>query len=153
MKPLDAVRAEQRLDNLFKRVSTLSYDPEMQSHWARYLCVLVSGYLEMSLIAVYRQYTQTRAEEKVVNYVTRNLSRFQNPNMERICQLVGSFNQNWEEELRLFVDDEVKDSIDSIVANRNQISHGKDVGITYITMNNYYQNAKRLVEFLSEKSV
>lgn len=46
MKPLDVVSFEHRLDSLFERIIDLGDDLEMQANWAKYLCVLVSGYLE-----------------------------------------------------------------------------------------------------------
>jgi len=40
---------QQRLDAIFARARTLQHDPELLSDFARYLCILVSGYLEKSL--------------------------------------------------------------------------------------------------------
>ena len=58
MKPLDVVSFEHRLDSLFERIIDLGDDLEMQANWAKYLCVLVSGYLEVSVKSVFREYAK-----------------------------------------------------------------------------------------------
>jgi glycerol dehydrogenase-like iron-containing ADH family enzyme len=68
--------------------------------------------------------------------------------MEKICQLTGSFDQNWEMALRRATEGEIKDAIDSIVHNRHKIAHGEDVGLSYVTMRRYFENAVKLIELL-----
>ena len=46
MKNIEVIRYQQRLDDLFKKIVAFAEDIELQSHWARYLCILVSGFLE-----------------------------------------------------------------------------------------------------------
>jgi hypothetical protein len=41
-----------------------------------------------------------------------------------------------------------KDALDSIIANRHQIAHGRDVGLSYIRMKNYYGEVKDIVAYL-----
>jgi hypothetical protein len=38
--------ARKRLDEAFEKGKAFMTEPELQSHWSRYLCVLVSGFLE-----------------------------------------------------------------------------------------------------------
>ena len=151
MKTVDAVRYRNRLDNLFQQVSSFSGNIELQAHWARYLCVLVSGFVEVSVRAILSEYTQKKASPTVVSYVTKQLSGFQNPKMERILELTRDFSPAWESALRQAVDGERKDAIDSIVANRNLIAHGDPVGITYTRIRQYYQNAITVVEHVEKQ--
>ena len=55
MRLLELHRRKQHLDHLFGEARALP-DPELKSHWARYLCVLVSGFVETSVLALYREY-------------------------------------------------------------------------------------------------
>jgi hypothetical protein len=71
--------------------------------------------------------------------------------MERILNLVGQFDPDWEKELRIATEDEPKDAVDSVVANRNRIAHGEDVGITFGRVSRYYDNAKLVVDLLQKK--
>ena len=52
MKNRETVQAKDRLDYLFSRVNEFSEDLELQSHWARYLCVRVSGFIETSIRSI-----------------------------------------------------------------------------------------------------
>jgi hypothetical protein len=144
---------KRQLDDLFTKVSTLDSDLEMQSHWARYLCIRVSGFLEVAVSIIYKKYAKDKAHPFVVNYVEKQLSSFQNPKMEKILNITRSFNPKWAEELELELgnNSEIKDSIDSIVDVRNKIAHGENVGITYIRIKRYYEVALKLVEFLEQQ--
>lgn len=153
MKNIEAVRYKQRLDHLFKQVSAFSGDIELQSHWARYLCILVSGFLETSVQAIYSQYAKERAAENVANYVTSRLRRFTNPNMEDILTLAAMFNQEWRDCLEVATEGELKEAVDSIVANRNQIAHGANVGITYVVIKRYYQSVVKVVDLIESNCV
>jgi len=151
MKNREVVRYKTRLDSLFKKVETLSDDLELQSHWAKYLCVLVSGYLETSVRAIYGQYTQDKAAPNVANYVTRRLDGFQNPNMTKIINLTNSFNKEWGASLGKQTEGQLKDAINSIYDNRNRIAHGRDSGITYARINHWYQDAIEVVELIEKQ--
>ena len=151
MKNREVVRYKMRLDSLFKKIETLSEDPELQSHWAKYLCVLVSGFLETSVRAIYGQYTQRKAASNIANYVISRLDGFQNPKMAKIINLTNSFNLEWGDSLREKTEGELKNAIDSICANRNLIAHGRDSGITYARINDWYQDAIEVVELIEKQ--
>ncbi len=151
MNNLEAVRYRQRLDGLFKRIAAFGEDLELQAHWARYLCVLASGFLETSVRSIYGQYARTKSAPNVANYVEGQLKQFQSPKMENILELTRSFSPSWEERLRDAVDGEPKDAVDSIVANRHNIAHGRPVGITYHTIRSYYGNAIKVIELIDQQ--
>lgn len=153
MSDKEILRYKRQLDDLFTKVSTLDSDLEMQSHWARYLCIRVSGFLEVAVSIIYKKYAKDKAHPFVVNYVEKQLSSFQNPKMEKILNITRSFNPKWAEELELELgnNSEIKDSIDSIVDVRNKIAHGENVGITYTRIKRYYEIAFELVEFLEKQ--
>ena len=146
MKNRDVAHYQQRLDNLFEKVKDIE-DFELQSHWARYLCILVSGYLETSIRAIYSEYSSKRADRNVANYVSSRLGRTWTPKMENILMLIGAFSRQWEVELRSATE-ELKESVDAIVANRNNIAHGKDTGISYRRICDYYKDAIKVVELI-----
>jgi uncharacterized HAD superfamily protein len=153
MSDKEILRYQRELDDLFDKVSSLNSDPEMQSHWAKYLCIRVSGFLEVAVSTIYKKYAKDKAAPFVVNYVEKQLSSFQNPKMEKILNITRSFNPKWAEEieLKLSKNTEIKDSIDSIVEVRNKIAHGENIGITYSKMKGYYKNALKLVNLLEEQ--
>lgn len=151
MKNRETVQAKDRLDDLFRRVNEFSEDLELQSHWAGYLCVRVSGFIETSVHSILSDYARKMSAPSVANYVESRLSSFQSPNMERILQLLRAFNSSWADQLKSSTNGELKDAIDSIKANRDLIAHGENIGITYITIRSYYQNTLRVVELIEDQ--
>lgn len=147
----EVLRAQSRLDDLFGKVSSLSHDPELQAHWSRYLCVLVSGFLETSIRQIFSEYTKTKASPTIVNYVEKQLERFQNPNVESVLQLAGAFDPSWRTKLEDTVDEEVLSAVNSIVTNRHGIAHGRNIGLSYAVMYEYYINSRKLVESIDKQ--
>lgn len=152
MRNREASQHKDRLDGLFKQVGEVS-DINLRGHWARYLCVLVSGFIEVSIRAILTEYVKSRADTSVANYVIQDLNRFRNPNMERILQTLGAFNSTWADNVRerTEAESELKAAIDTIIANRNGIAHGENVGITYTTIQNHYRNAVSVIELIEEQ--
>ncbi len=150
IKNLAATKYQQRLDDLFKKVKLIE-DIELQAHWAKYLCILVSGFLESSISAIYSEYAQKCANSNIANYVERQLNGFQNPNMTKILALAGSFNANWRKELEKATESQIKDSIDSVVRIRNSIAHGQNIGVSHSYIKIYYQDAVKVVELIEKQ--
>ena len=136
----------QRLDDLFDKAKGL--DPEVQAHWSRYLCVLISGFLENCVRLTYAEYVINRSEASVANFVERNLRRFQNPRMNLIIETAGMFSDDWREQLELQTEGQLETSVNSIVANRHQIAHGKSVQLTLQLLSQYYGDALKVVSLL-----
>jgi len=147
----EAVRYRNRLDDLFNSVGTLGANPELQSHWAKYLCILVSGYLEVAIKEIYREFVGQRADRRVLSFVEAQLNGFQNPNVQKISELAGGFDKDWGKEISDSLDEELRDHINSIVSNRHQIAHGRDVGLSYTRMRDYYQSSLKLVDLIKRQ--
>jgi hypothetical protein len=147
--PLSVVSAKRKLDVLFARVADID-DLELQAHWARYLCVLASGYVEGSVRAILTDYSRDKAAPPVRNYVESRLARFQNAKMQRIVEEVARFSPEWARQLEEGCRGQRKDAVDSLVSNRHQIAHGADVGITFIRVSDYFARAHEVVVLLHE---
>ncbi len=147
MTRLDVARQRKKLDGLFEHIRNVSEEPEVRSHWAKYLCILVSGFVETSIRGIYEQYAADKSSPKIANYVGNRLKGFQNPRMDKILDLCGAFSPEWKGELAN-APEEAKSAMNSIVANRNRIAHGEDVGLTYGMIYDYYQNAKKIIDMI-----
>jgi hypothetical protein len=143
-------RLKQRLDSTFSRAPLSNHDIEIQADFAKYLCILVSGYLENAIIALIVGYSEKRSAPEVASYVERQLDRWTNPNTEKICQLFGSFSPDWRTKIEGFLVDYKKDSINSLVALRHKIAHGESVGTTMSQVKGYYNATNEVVEFLAD---
>ena len=150
MSLLEITRQRQRLDDLIQKARHLS-DPETQSHWSRYLCVLVSGFLENSVRITYTEYARSRADASVADFVENRLRQFQNPKMGTIIELAGGFNQEWRKSLEIDTKGQLGESVNSIVNNRHKIAHGESVGLTLHTLIQYYSDAVKVVDLLRQQ--
>ncbi len=150
--PREVAAMQARLDATFQRVASLSTtDLEVRSDFARYLCILVSGFVEHAVTALTIRYCRERSQPAVANYAGTQLSRLQNLNSERLMQVVGAFERQWREDLTTFLDGPRKDALDSVLGLRNQIAHGESVGLTYVRIREYYLRVKEIIRFLEER--
>lgn len=148
----DLAAMKARLDATFLRISRLPQDDlEVCSDFARYLCVLVSGFVENAITVLATAYCRNRSQPPVGNYAGSQLGRLQNLNSERLMQVVGAFEGTWREELSGFLDGPRRDALDSVLSLRNQIAHGRSVGLTYVRIHEYYSCIKEIVSFLEKR--
>jgi len=147
------VAHRQRIDNLFKKAASIA-DRAEQAEWAKYLCVLVSGYIEESLRVLLDQYIRRRAAPVIQNFVWGEIKDITNCKTSKIASVLQRFNPTWENDFlndiqaKSRIVDEIKNSVDSVIANRHLIAHGKNTGLGYAAISTYYENVKKAVETL-----
>ena len=115
---------------------------------AKYLCVLVSGFLERSVEDVLVRHS-SQARPTVSRYIERTL-RIGNLNTERLCQLLAHFDEAWPNALAAELSNGGKDAIDSVHGLRNQVAHGTDVGLSLATITDYHQRIGRIVDRIDQ---
>lgn len=148
----DVAAMKARLDATFLRVSRLPDDDlEVRSDFARYLCILVSGFIENAMTVLATAYCRERSQVPVGNYAGNQLRRLQNLNSKRLEQVVGTFERSWRDELNGFLEGPRKEALDSVLSLRNQIAHGGSVGLTYVRIQEYYSHIKEIVDFLEKR--
>ena len=150
---LPVVREKQRLDSVFSLVKQMRLDEEVLSHWAKYLCVLTSGFVENALRLILHDYATKHANETVASYVSERIEGLTNLNDEKISQLLGSFSPIWRDTFIRVRSPKQKDAIDSVVANRHLIAHGRSVGLTLARMKVYYDEISQAVKIIDENCV
>ncbi|MDL1859976.1 hypothetical protein FBR04_02960 [Betaproteobacteria bacterium PRO7] len=143
-------RLRSRLDATFARAPDPSSDPELQADFAKYLCVLVSGYLESALCALLLAYAKRRSSGDVASFVERQLGPWTNPKAEKIIDLFGAFSKDWRDDLTAFLVDQRKDSVNSLVALRHRIAHGESVGTSLSQIKSHYHVVNEIVEHVAD---
>ena len=146
-------RLKQRLDATFSRVAKINGDLELQSDFARYLCVLVSGYLETAVKELVLEHARRVGGPSLQRFVEQRTRRFTNANAQRLQDLLGSFDSDWRIALESLLVDEFKDAVDSIVDLKNKIAHGGSVGVTYQRVSDYYACVQKVVEQIADLCV
>ncbi len=150
MKNREISSQYQKLKSLIAKTSAAcSNDIELQSYWAKYLCIVTAGLIENALKEIYSEYVTRVASPTVANYAITHLSRIQNPKTSAFLQLAKSFKTQWQVDLQTFVDDDGRrEAIDSIMTNRHLIAHGKDSNITVAQLKNWLEKAVEIFEFM-----
>ncbi len=142
------IAEQDRIDDLFDKINLFSSDPEIASHWARYLCITVSGFIEASVREIFHEYTIKRSSLPIVNFVDLRLRRLcQNLEIKNFFELVGYFDDTLRKSIESKLEDDLRAAWDSVVSNRHRIAHGGATpGLTYARMVEYYKRVKSAVE-------
>jgi hypothetical protein len=150
MNTRELQRQHGQLLALISRTSTAcASDLELQAHWAKHMCVLSAGLVENAVELIYGEFATKKSSQPVANYARSVLSRIQNPKTERFIELSRSFKAEWGNDLEAFVnDDGRKEAIDSIMANRHLIVHGRSSGISMARVKDYLAKAVTVLEFI-----
>jgi len=153
MRNRELSRQLQRLSSLVERTAEASKtDLELQSHWAKYLCILCAGFLENSLTEIYAEYARVSANEAVAGYVARLLERIQNPNSQKLLDTAYQFKKTWGEALETYLaQDGRKEAINAIMTNRHKIAHGEDSNITILRLKEYLAKIVEVAEFMENQ--
>ncbi len=137
------------LDYLFSKGDEIK-DDELLSHWSRYLCVLVSGWLETSVHRIYSEYIRNRSSKEVRRFASNRLG-IRSAKMNNIIALTSQFSVEWAKALENVTDGPIKDAVDNIVENRHHVAHGETSDISFLRLKTYYANAIKAVELLEKQ--
>lgn len=144
-------RLQQRLETTLSRAPSPTTDIEIQSDFAKYFCVLVSGFLENALVALVLDYCERKgSSSEVALFIERQLEYWTNPNTEKINQLLGDFSRDWRLAAEAFLIDERKAAVNSLVALRHKIVHGESVGTSLGQVKDYYSTVLEVVDFVAD---
>ena len=126
---------------------------ESESHNAKYLAVLVSGYLEQAIKELLLGYAFKESKPEVSRYIEKTWPKSKNMQTGPIIEILGQFKQSWSEKFKDWLKEEEsrKDNINSIVKWRNSIAHGEESNTTGVTLNSVrlkFETAKELVLFI-----
>lgn len=150
-----------RIESLIKlydaQAKNLDINIEIHSHNAKYLAVLVSGYLEQAVKEILLGYATQISRPQISRYLEKTWPISKNMYVDTIKEILNQFNLSWGEELNVWLneDDRRKSDINLIVSWRNSISHGQEsntTGVTLVSVNERFKTVKSLVGFL-EKTV
>jgi hypothetical protein len=140
-----------KLEYLLTKFQDPAFDDYTRAHIANYACVLLCGLLETAIKERLSLYSERVASPAVANFVKTQLEAFQNPNPDKIGQLVKSFDTAVADQLETLWSDEIKDAIGSIVGNRHLIAHGRDTTLTISRVSEWLKRVRDFIAFLESK--
>lgn len=134
-----------RLDQLFKAHPTQV--EEWQSEWCKYLCIRLYGYLERTFVEIVEAYVSKCAAPNVASYVAVRLTGLNSATPDNCIKVASDFQPDWGEQLSVFVSaGEIKAHVASVTANRHQIAHGNDVGLTLSRLQSYKESVEAFLD-------
>ena len=140
---------ESRLGATFDRASAFSENPTALADYARYLCILVSGFIERAVDDIFHEYVGERSHPSIHRYAQRNI-RSRNVNTERLFQILAQFDPDWATQLQSNLSPAQIAAINSIHGNRNRIAHGEDSDLTFHQVRSDYEMIKEVIALLDE---
>lgn len=150
-KSLELNKAKRNVDTLFEMIPVENPNYfEINSHWARYLSVCVSGFMEEALEVILVDYITNSASPIVLNYAQNHISRERkNPNTTKIKSILDSFDNNWGKEFEEFAEqDGRKDALDGVMSIRHLVAHGRNNDTTIHRVKTYYEKCLEIVSYL-----
>ncbi|MBP3140631.1 HEPN domain-containing protein [Aliivibrio fischeri] len=145
-----------RITHLFNLYAQDS-NTETQADNAKYLAVLVSGYLEQAVKELLLRYVSQGARPQISRYIEETWPISRNMNTSNINDILGQFNVAWSVDFLSWLeeDDKRKSNINSIVRWRNGIAHGQEsntTGVTLVSVRNAFSTVTDLVLFIDNKT-
>lgn len=139
-----------RIQQLILKAKEFEPDDELRSHLTKYICVLCSGFIENSVYHAFTDIAENSCEPSVVlTYAKSQLYKIQNANSEKIRALAKSFNPEWHDLLRDYLQEENRGAaINYILKDRHNIAHGRDSDITIIKLENYLNKTTEVIRFI-----
>jgi len=124
-------------------------DLELASDLARYLCIRVSGYLEQSTGVILKDFCEKNSWGAVQSFAHSWLDRSPNLSVDALVRLVGRFDAGLSRELEKFLAvNERGGRLNSLIGIRNDVSHGRNQGISRGQAWSYFETAEEIVEWL-----
>ena len=133
------------------KVATVESE-ELQSHWARYLCIIASGLVENAVRTSYMEFVKKTSSAEVSKYVSANFERMRNPSAVELKNIAGQFNDNWKEELTKYLNEDGRgDALSSLINQRNLIAHGRSSDITIRSLQEYFKKVQEIIVFVDDQ--
>jgi hypothetical protein len=146
----------QNLDRSLDRIAALVAHPtpnepgQVTQALARFLVVRTCGHLEKTVQECFRAYVENKSFGRVRLFSKSWLSRINNPEPERLLELVGRFDVALQADLRALFevnDFELKREISMLINKRNLIAHGESEGIGSRKALDLLEHAKLLADW------
>jgi len=155
MKNLELTNQVNSIKALFKKAEVFVDDSELLGNWAKFLCIIASGFIENALKILFTDYITKTSNLKTARFASFYINDKQfcikNPDSEGIAKLLQKFDDEWKTRFESYLEDNLLYiSINSIKGNRNQIAHGgyRLSSLSLVGMKEYFLGAIKVVEYI-----
>lgn len=151
---------QKSLAKLFAQAYTLESNDEIElevkAGFVSFLCLRTYAEFEISIVDIMRNFVRTTQNDaRVAHFVDSQLQSKSRRNLKHneLLSLVGRFSEDWKQDIRASTHGELKDSLDSLVSQRNKIAHGEATFISLRDLKKYYDDTNRIITLVQEKCI
>ena len=148
---LQRSKARARLNRAFelsKSVDPLAF--ELKATLARHLSVVSAGILEECVRLHISEYARIKSPHFIAAFVTSRIGFTTNLTAEKLSRLFGEFDDRLAEEISIFLDDRRRAALNSLIALRHSVAHGKDNGASFLTVAAYKDVVLEILDKIDE---
>lgn len=128
-----------------KKADAFKSDPQVASYLAGFLAVMISGVYEDCVEHLVCERVKRASDIEIHHYFEKDISEsFRNPEFGKVQGILGEFSKNWADDIKKKVDYPSQQALDSIVADKNAIAHGKSSTLTVSDIKNYHRRCKSI---------
>lgn len=151
MKSKDAKKLLDQIEITITEIKAFSgTSPQEQSYLAKFLVVYICGIYEEVIETIFNEWADLFKSNILSYFFEEYLNKtFRNPNISNLINLLKKFDKNWVDTIGNLPSDQ-KGAIDSIVTNKNYMSHGQSCTITLSEIENYYNLSKKVIEKIDD---
>jgi hypothetical protein len=135
-------RSIQQIQSVIDRLDPNRIDEFVLAQIAQHICVRLSGVVEVAVRENIIRLIGANSHPRALRYINRRLVDFQNPKPDKILSLLTSFDPSWADKISQEWEPEIKDSIGSIVGQRNIIAHGGSTDVSLVRVKNWFARTK-----------
>lgn len=142
--------------NLNTKIGAMTLDrtSEIDSDQAKYLCIRISGFVEVSLREICKDYIRTHIAagspmEHYINHQWSATKRGKSANREMILSLLLEFDKNWADDFKRNKFPKNSNghlALNTVMEQRNKIAHGEDSNITLADLKAYFSKIVQVIE-------
>lgn len=137
----------EEVDSSIKSIKGFSNASALEkSFLAKFLVVYICGIYEETIECIINERVSAIKSEKLSKFLQHYLDRmFRNPDIRKITDLLGMFDQSWKQEIR-DLPHIAKQAFNNIPVNKNAIAHGTACNITLDEVIKYYTDSRKVIE-------
>jgi len=122
----------------------------------KYTLIKACGTVELVFKSIIANFFDSSSIIQVHNFINRNVRESSaNPKYDKICNMLKGYDSQWcidfkDSVNRLSNSIKVKQSLESLVEQRNAFAHGKNTTITVANVKDYFTDAVIILNLLDE---
>jgi len=137
------------IEDSLKNLDMREFDSVYVAQIVQFNCVKLCGVLEKNIKEHIASEFMKNNDLRLNTYISYILERYsRNPSSKEIIEIYSNIDKKWIDNIKIFWSDGIKDHIDTVVNNRNRISHGIDVDISKQQLLGYASSINKFCSYI-----